>query len=94
MGKAILDYVDNYSGGADPIFLQEIEDFGESLENKRKVGTQQVRLLSSLKLSAAPLFVTGCYKAAMASPEAFARQNSSTLFTSSDTNAMQGNLKP
>ena len=53
-GKAILDYVDNYSGGSDPISLQEIEDFGKSLKNKRMVGTQQVRLLGSLKLSAAP----------------------------------------
>ncbi|CAK0822454.1 unnamed protein product, partial [Prorocentrum cordatum] len=84
-------YVEHYSGGDPPCFLDEVAAFVKTLgENYRDVAGQTFQCLGDAPFTDGPEWITACLKASLSCPENFLRDGQSRMWTSADMQALQG----
>ena len=74
-------FLERHSGGIDGRNLQDLDSFEKTLQVKRKIRTQDMKLLANVDLEyEAPRYATAMMKAMLASPACFCEQGFSTNF--------------
>jgi hypothetical protein len=86
-------YVKEYSGGADPVFLKELDEWSKCLQTRRDIPGAMFKLLAKVPFAQGAKFITMCVKALLVAPEQYCKDNVSKLLTSTDLASISGKSK-
>eukprot|EP00959_Pyramimonas_sp_CCMP1952_P344898 7223368-Pyramimonas_sp.AAC.1 len=83
----MCSYVEQWSGGEDPIYLRSLEAFSRTLTSRRRdLPGVLFKTLAGVAFSDGPEYVTACVKASLCAPDNHVREhNVSKLLTGADT---------
>ena len=88
--EEMVNFTCKWSGGSDPIFLEEIAAFSKSLKARRDVPCSLFGCLSKVNDASKTRYIAMCVKAALSAPDKYAKNNVSTLLTSTDIASITG----
>ena len=73
-GSAICKFVSTWSGGRNPTYLKEIDEWSKTLPVKRELDPKQLNLLSTASIVSLPEWITACVKTLLIAPRNFIRR--------------------
>ena len=86
--KSYADYVINFSGGDQPLFLDSLHNCSASLTFRREIPHQVLGAIGRSKLKSCVFYAVAAVQAMIASPANFSKDGVSTLLSSVDVNDM------
>jgi hypothetical protein len=91
--KDMCEYVKEYSGGADPTFLKNLDEWSKCLQTRRDIPGKAFSMLAGVPFAQGPEYITACVKAMLVAPDCYCRDGQSRLLTCMDTATITGKNK-
>ena len=86
--KLILKFTDQQAGGPEGLVLEELEQYEQTLEIKRKISAEVLGSLAPINIPGCRRIVCAMYKAMLCSPDGYESSGFSTLLSPSDVSTV------